>query len=268
LLDKFEEMFKIVRQKLLTEGRASLGDVRANPKGEVSKQFDLLAEEAAVDFVHMNIPGAVVYGEEKGFSRDASAADWVLVIDPVDGSTNFKRGIEACGFSVAAFPAKRPIQPKNAEFALVGNVFTGSVWKASRGKGAFCNGKKCAPSGVSRLSDAMVMIDLDFKDKARLSRILPIARQAGHVRRLGACTMELTPVASGGADAYVDVRGNLTPENFLGSYLIIHEAGGVITDGHGSDFPEMPDLTVPHTVVAAGTKELHREILGLLDWSV
>ncbi|MDP2973901.1 MAG: inositol monophosphatase, partial [Candidatus Diapherotrites archaeon] len=72
-------------------------------------------------------------------------------------------------------------------------------------------------------------------------------------------------VASAGFDAHVDVRDKLTPENFMAAYLIIKEAGGVLTDAFGKELPETGDLKKPFNIVASGNIGLHRQIIELLE---
>jgi myo-inositol-1(or 4)-monophosphatase len=71
-------------------------------------------------------------------------------------------------------------------------------------------------------------------------------------------------VASGGVDAYVDVRGMLTPENFMGGALVIEEAGGVVSDAWGRPLPAFEKMTDGFMLVASATPELHREVLAAL----
>lgn len=71
-------------------------------------------------------------------------------------------------------------------------------------------------------------------------------------------------VTDGGIDAYVDVRGHLTPENFMAGALVIEEAGGVVTDARGDALRLFRSMTEGYLLVASATKALHEEVLDAL----
>ncbi len=278
MLDVFEETFHKVRKYLMTEGKEHKQDVAENPKGDISKVFDLKAEEIIINSLKEahekgRVPALHLLTEERGEVPIGENPEYNIVIDPVDGSTNYKHNQEGVGFTIAAIPANEEVSPKNVKYAFTGSVTSGDTWSAEKGKGAWYNGKKIdKPSQVKEIGKAIINIDPDFrlaydgKHKERVHRIVPIIQDAGWIRRIGSCALELSHVASGNLDAHVDVRDALTPENFMASYLIIHEAGGIMTDGHGKDFGEMRDITKKFTVVAAGNKELHEKIIRHIKW--
>lgn len=267
MLGKLEEMFRLVRKSLLAE-KAKLGrEMRVNPKGDTSYRFDLRAEELAVDYCKKNLRFPVrILSEESGeILTKAGTPKYTLVIDPVDGSTNFKRGIELSGFSVAVLSASKPLAVQNVLFGLVGNLFTGSIVKAEKGKGATVNGDKATTSNVIELRKALVNIDLDFDEMRKNSRVLPIMHKVFQMRRIGSGSIELALVATGGFDAHIDVRDKLTPENFMAGYLLIREAGGIFTDPYGEELPEIESFTKPFNIVASGNMILHKQIIELLQ---
>jgi fructose-1,6-bisphosphatase/inositol monophosphatase family enzyme len=178
-----------------------------------------------------------------------------MVLDPVDGSDNFARGITPVGMTIALIPAGLPIAVGAVQFALVGDLYTGGTWSAARGRGASCNGRPIRTRSVSRLEEALLSCELNhFAVPALLSDVLS---RAHGVRASGCATAVLAMVADGRLDAHLDVRGRLTPENFLGPSLILTEAGGVITTPQGNPLPEVFSLTERHSILAAATLELH-----------
>ncbi len=267
MLRAFEQMFKAVRRYLLTDGRRNVGIIKKNVKGDISREFDLKAEETAINFCkrEFGFPIKILTEERGEVLTKKGKPKYVFVIDPVDGSNNFLHGIEASSFSIAAVPAEQPLTPQNVRFGLIGNIFTGSISKAEQGKGATLNGKKISASKVKQVGKALVNIDLDFDGREKIARVLPLMKRVHQMRRLGSASTELSLVASGGFDAHVDVRDKLTPENFMAAYLIIREAGGVLTDAKGKELPEVHDLKKPFNIVASGNIELHKKIIGLLE---
>ncbi len=278
------EMFETVRAYLLGSGRAASarGTVSTNPKGEATRAFDAEAERLALAVAERRLGAFRAFSEEQGeVAIGREQARWTLVIDPCDGSNNFRRGVRATGFAAAVLPAGAPLDPRLVEYAACGDVFTGSLYTAVRGQGAQLDGQPCRASEISDLRHAMVSINI-----GRIHRLgaalpphsprqdddgeLPMPEDAlrlmsaiSTARRIGATVLDLCYVAQGAFDAYVDVRGRLTAENFMAPALIIEEAGGIFSDAAGRPLGPV-DFTAPHNVVAAGNAALHAHILAAL----
>lgn len=263
-----EGMFEAVRAFLLGEGRAARRGVATNPKGQETLGFDAGAEDAVVVFCRTRVPLPVrLLSEERGeipIRADLGPPEFTLIVDPVDGSENFKRGIELTCFSVAVLPVEAPLAPAGVVAGLVGNVFTGTVQTAVRGRGAFSGGRRLRTSGVSHLARAMVALECEFDRPGFAGRVEDLMRAAGHTRFLGSSVAVQMGVAEGGIDAYMDVRGTLTPENFMAGALVIEEAGGVVSDARGHPVPAFEKMTDGFLFVASATPELHREVLAAL----
>jgi myo-inositol-1(or 4)-monophosphatase len=263
-----EGMFEAVRAFLLGKGRMARSAVGTNPKGQEMWAFDAGAEDVVVEFCRTHVPCSLrLLSEERGeipIRADLGAPEFTLIVDPVDGSENFKRGIELTCFSVAVLPVEAPLAPAGVVAGLVGNVFTGTVQTAVRGRGAFSGGRRLRTSGVSRLARAMVALECEFDRPGFAGRVEDLMRAAGHTRFLGSSVAVQMGVAEGGIDAYVDVRGTLTPENFMAGALIIEEAGGVVSDARGRPLPAFEKMTDGFMFVASATAELHREVLAAL----
>jgi len=183
-------------------------------------------------------------------------------LDPVDGSDNFARGIAPVGTAVALIPHSCPISVESVQYALVGNLVTGQICTAERGNGAFCNGKQIRTGPCNVLKSAMISCEMNhFAVRAPLANVLSRARG---VRSLGCATRAITLVASGSLDAHLDLRGRLTPENFLAPSLILTEAGGTISGPEGEPIPEVTDLTQRFSIVASGSPELQAVLVQQL----
>jgi myo-inositol-1(or 4)-monophosphatase len=260
-------MFEIAREFLLGEGASRLGVLRQNCKGDVTKEFDYLAEQRILEYCARAIAEPVrLLTEERGEVRTRPGpAAWTLIVDPVDGSENFARGNEDSCVSLALLRGEETPEPREVVAALVGNIFTGTRFEAARGEGARRNGRPIRTSGRTRLAGALVAVDFNFQGAATVSRIHPLLEAIGDARRFGSAAKEFAVVADGGADAYVDVRETLTPENYMAAYLIVAEAGGVISDRFGTPLAPIGSLTQGQSIVAAATPSLHAAILGRLN---
>jgi len=267
MLHHLQAMFSQVRTFLLEEGMRRKEAVRFNPKGEVTREFDFFAEEKVIEYCRREFPFPVrVLTEEQGEVRTCEGEPYfTLMVDPVDGSENFLRGAELCCFSVAMIPGGGVVHPEVVEIALVGEIFGGSAFYAEKGKGAFRDGEALRPSTMEDLFHAIIGCDFNFSDKGKIRRVHRLLERVRDMRRLGTAAGELAMVAAGWLDAHVDVRDQLTPENFIAAYLIIKEAGGIITGMKGEPLPPIESMTHGYSLIASGNSRLHSRILQTLN---
>jgi myo-inositol-1(or 4)-monophosphatase len=268
-------MFDAVRAYLLGEGRnqTAHGTVSTNPKGELTRRFDAEAERIAIEVAREGIGAFAIHSEEAGYVRIGGDPLWTLVLDPCDGSNNFRRGVRSVGFAVAALPPGAPLDPDFVEYALCGDIFTGTVYSAAAGQGATVDGQPCQASRIGEPRHAMIGINLGqdgptgqraAEERHFLSaRLWTLLQQASTVRRTGATVLDLCYVAEGAYDAYVDVRRRLTPENFMAPALVIREAGGILTGEHGGPLGAV-EFTHPYSIIASGSMRLQRALLDAL----
>jgi myo-inositol-1(or 4)-monophosphatase len=259
-------MFETARDYLLTEGMSRLRFVQHNLKGDVTKEFDFQAEARIIDYCARELAEPVrILTEERGEVRTRPGpAAWTLIVDPVDGSENFARGNAYSSVSLALLPGEVVPHPEAVTHALVGRIFDGTRFEATRGGGACRNGEAMRPAEVSRLADAVIGIDFYFADPAAVGRLDGLLRSAKDARRFGTAAGELAMVGCGGLDGYVDVRDSLTPENYMAAVLVVREAGGIVTDRFGQPLLPVTSMVQGQSIVAACTPALHGEILEIL----
>ena len=235
-----------------------------NAKGDIVKWFDLAADEAVCDYLKEHFPSPVVHLSEEGSPREFGTGqpEFSVVLDPVDGSDNFARGIAPVGTAIALIPYSSPISVDTVQHALVGNLLTGQLYTAERGNGALCDGRKIRAGTCDVLKSAMISCEMNhFAARAPLADLL--SHCAG-VRTFGCATVAITLVASGSLDAHLDLRGRLTPENFLAPSLILTEAGGPISGPEGEPIPDITGLTQRFSIIASGSPELHTVLVQQL----
>ena len=171
-----------------------------------------------------------VLSEESGL--DDTGSDLVVVIDPVDGSTNASRGIPWYAASLCAVDDHGP------RASVVVNLATGTRYAAVRNQGATCDGRPIAPSPVRDVSDAVLVLNgyprrhLGWKQ----------------YRAMGATALDLCSVAAGMTDGTVDCSNDqLGPWDFLGAMLVLTEAGARIGDVEGRPLVRARPCGAPHT---------------------
>jgi fructose-1,6-bisphosphatase/inositol monophosphatase family enzyme len=290
MLNHLEKMFAAVRQYVWSEGYQQKKILGKNPKvKDVSAQFDIGAENAAIEYCRKNkLPVKILTEEQGEVNLVSGQPEYLFIFDPVDGSTNFKKGIEGSAFCVAVLPYQKNslINPAEVKYALIGSLVSGGICKGEKNKGAYYKGpftgfieKPARGTLNEELNTACIEIDLDFaldessalldsEKGSKISRIIPLiypARKIKHIRRNGSAAMGLMGVSTGAIDSYIDARDISTPENWIGAYLLIKEAGGEFTDIKGNELKEVKDMLTPYSYVATGNKVLHSKILKLLN---
>jgi myo-inositol-1(or 4)-monophosphatase len=230
----FVAMFEAVRACLLGSGRdtTAFEQVATNPKGEATRGFDAEAERIALEVAKRELGSFHALSEEAGQIVIGYEPQWTVVLDPCDGSNNFRRGIRSVGFAVAALPVGAPLDPDNVAYAICGDIFTGTLYSAARGQGTTLDARPCHTSSVDALRRAMLGVNIGrarsplapAPDEATIGlftrQLWHVISNASTIRRTGATVLDLCYVAQGAYDAYVDLRERLTPENFLAPSLI------------------------------------------------
>lgn len=283
MLPHLENIFQDVRKYLLGHGYRKTSIVGTNIKSnDVSSEFDIGAEKIAIDYCRKHNLPVEIWSEETGKTAVCDKPEFLLIIDPCDGSTNFKSWIEGSAFSVACMPFGNS-NPASVRYALIGSIISGAVIKAERGKGTFYKGPfsgfneiNVSTSTNTDIYRSKVEIDLDFglneasgetRNKELMKRVDKLMRTGiKNIRRNGSAALGLSYIATGSLDSFVDVRDISTPENWMAAYLLITEAGGVFTDAFGNRMGNV-DFTKPYSYVASGNEKIHKAILERLDMS-
>ena len=183
-------------------------------------------------------------------------------MDPLDGSSNFARGIPFYCTSVAM------VEGDSLDDIMVGvvrDLVSGDVYSAVRGKGARKNGRPIRTSAKTELSKAVVGIDLSKGGRRTVARMAPLLAAVGRQVHFGANALELCFVAEGRTDAFVDLRGRIRVTDLAGAYLIAAEAGAAISGERGEELSATFDLSHRLSFIASGNAAMHREILEVLE---
>ncbi len=203
---------------------------------------DLVADGVALEL--LEAAGFGVLSEESGIHHPERPI--MVVIDPVDGSTNASRNLPWWATSLCAIDARGPVA------SVVVNQATGASFDAVREGGARCDGVPIAPSGATSLSHSILA------SNGYPGRYIGWAQ----FRCLGAAALDLCAVACGQLDVFIDCgETSLAPWDYLGGMLICREAGAFVTEAFGRDL-----VVVEHgprrTVVAAATGDLLGEAVA------
>jgi myo-inositol-1(or 4)-monophosphatase len=264
MLELLEQLFRQVRAYTQAE-RYDRKQVYSQSDAHVTMQFDRDAEDMIINGLTESGTGFEIISEERPTFSTMDNPQYRIVIDPIDGSTNVKRGIMTAAVALAVLPIEAPVTPENVQWALVGELFSGTVYEAQKGGGAFRNGRRCQVSNISTMKDCVAGLNLDGHNSDTLRTLLTESPRLGIVRRSGSSAIDSVYVASGTYDAYIDVGEELTGESFLASAHIVLEAGGIVTDYQGKPIRPITSLTDKYSLVIASNKKLHQEILNRIN---
>jgi myo-inositol-1(or 4)-monophosphatase len=206
------------------------------------------------------VPGLRIVSEEAGEIGD-SRASMVAVIDPLDGSSNFSRGIPFYCTSVAIVEGKTI---DKARVGLVRNLVNGDVYYAEKGMGARKNGAPIGTSGVVSLEEAVASVDISRTRPGIFVSLTPLLTDVKRQVHFGANALELCLLAEGKTDAFVDIRGAMRIVDLAAAYLIAKEAGAVVTRPDGGPLRVPLDLKERFSYVASGNGQLHERVLERL----
>ena len=254
-----KELIKIIKKagKILKKGFYSKKEVNFKAKKDLVTKYDLAVEEFlkkefSKKFKEFNIIAEESNNSDIEFNNS-------IIIDPIDGTTNFVNGVPHCAISVGVYRDKKPY------IGVVYNPILDELYFAKHKKGAFLNGKKIAVSSENSLQKSLLATGFPYssgentKDlKDVIKKIESILPHCQDLRRLGSASIDLCLVASGVYEGYYEM--NLKPWDVSAGVIILSEAGGKITNIGGTSF----DMFKDKYIVASNSK-IHKELLDILD---
>lgn len=217
-------------------------------------EADLSSQRLITEELSRLFPNIPVVGEE-GETVTLWQATSYFLVDPLDGTLNFLRGIPFFAVSIALVWKGTPV------VGVVHAPVLGETFYAARGGGTFLNGNRLRRQKEKPVRDSIAVTGWPYNPSlmswARQSISL-VQREVHEVRILGACSLEMCYVAAGFVDVYWEI--GLCPWDLAAGWVIVKEAGGVVTDVDGSAFNLLSGR-----VLAASNKVLHRKIVHILE---
>lgn len=272
------------------EGREHAG---GGAGGDVTFAIDERAEARMEEFLAERAPEVAFYSEDRGLVMPGSDPEWVLVVDPIDGTRPAMAGLESACVSIAAarFGDGAPVLA-DVEVGCVVEIKSNARFVAVRGHGVEPAPRLGHTTEISRM-----LWTYGFRGRpvvgvaTVLEELIDSSSVAGGTFDLGSAAFDMTRVHTGQMDAYVEpgpriideVAGmraefervgggavlNNSPYDIAASVLILLEGGATVTDARGRPLADRPLLGSGHefqiSCVAASNADLHREIVAALD---
>ena len=217
-------------------------------------EVDHAAEAAIIDTLLGAYPGHGILAEESGRARGARDSDYVWIIDPLDGTTNFIHGFPVYAVSIAlAFKGQ-------VQQAVVYDPARNDLFYASKGRGAFLNDKRLRVSKRIRMADCLIGTGFPFRKGDNFQRYLrmfeAVMQNCAGLRRPGAAALDLCYVAAGYTDGFFET--GLSPWDIAAGSLLVTEAGGLV-----GNFTGDADYLYQREVVA-GNPKIYAQLVTLL----
>mgnify|MGYP006159374085 FL=1 len=228
--------------------------VTAKSHNDFVTEVDQAAEDAIIATILEAYPGHGILAEESGRSHGAKNSEYVWIIDPLDGTTNFIHGFPVYAVSIAlAFRGQ-------LQQAVVYDPTRNDLFYASKGKGAYLNDRRIRVSKRTRMLECLIGTGFPFRKGDNFQRYLKMFEevmvQCAGVRRPGAASLDLCYVAAGYYDGFFET--GLSPWDVAAGALIITEAGGLV-----GNFTGEPDFLYQREVVA-GNPRIYGQLVKTL----
>jgi myo-inositol-1(or 4)-monophosphatase len=214
-------------------------------------EVDRAAEQTIIQTLLDAYPDHAILAEESGAQGES---DFVWIIDPLDGTTNFLHGFPQFSVSIA-------LQHKGIiTQAVIYDPTRNELFTATRGRGAFLNDKRIRVSKRIHLADSLIGTGFPYTNFEHMDAYIGIFKdlmqQTSGLRRPGSAALDLAWMAAGRYDGFFET--GLKAWDIAAGTLIITEAGGLVSDLHGSD----TFLKTGH--ICAGSGEIHPKLLQVI----
>ena len=190
-------------------------------------EVDREAEAAIIRVISETYPGHSILAEESGASGNS---EYVWIIDPLDGTTNFLHGFPHYAVSIAL--SHKGVLSQ----AVIYDPVRNELFTASRGRGAYLNDHRMRVGKRSKLQGCLLGTGFPFKEFSVIDTYLAmfkdLAQKTSGIRRAGAATLDLAHVAAGRLDGFWEF--GLAPWDMAAGSLLITEAGGLVGDFQGN----------------------------------
>jgi myo-inositol-1(or 4)-monophosphatase len=241
---------------IINRASLDLDLLKINTKGpnDFVSEVDQAAEQAIIETLLAAYPGHGILAEESGRAHGAKDSDYVWIIDPLDGTTNFLHGFPVYAVSIAL------VYRGQVQQAVVYDPTRNDMFYASKGRGSFLNDKRLRASKRTRLSDALIGTGFPFRKGDNFKRYVQmfeeVMQHCAGLRRPGAAALDLCYVAAGWYDGFFET--GLSPWDIAAGSLIITEAGGLI-----GNFTGEADYLYQREVVA-GNPKVYAQLVQIL----
>jgi myo-inositol-1(or 4)-monophosphatase len=239
---------------LILRSSDNIGQLNIDQKGknDYASEVDRAAEREIINIIRTAYPDHGILAEESGLHK---GNDFVWVIDPLDGTTNFLHGFPQYAVSIALKYRNR------LEVAVIYDPLRDELFTAKRGGGAMLNSRRLRVTNQTSMKGALIGTGFPFKTDLHLDAYIgmfkAITTEAAGIRRAGAAALDLAYVAAGRLDGFWEI--GIMEWDMAAGILLIKEAGGVVTDF------SFNDNYLASGNVIAGSPKMHQMLYQLIE---
>jgi myo-inositol-1(or 4)-monophosphatase len=239
---------------LILRSADKVGQLHIDQKGrnDYASEVDRMAEREIINILKTAYPDHAILAEESGAQE---GNDYVWIIDPLDGTTNFLHGFPQYAVSIA-------LKHKGKlEVGVIYDPLRDELFTAKRGGGAMLNNRKLRVTQPNSLKGALLGTGFPFKTDQHLDAYTGMFRslttECAGIRRAGAAALDLAYVAAGRLDGFWEI--GVMEWDIAAGVLLIKEAGGVVTDF------SFNDNYLESGNVIAGSPKMHQLMYALIE---
>ena len=237
LIDKIQELARKEGNLMLNARHMHIEEKEGI--GNVVTEYDKKIQQDLKQELLKLIPDSNFVGEENNDIESIKKDGYTFIVDPIDGTYNFSRGLHMSMISIAL------LKDSKQYMAVCYNPYIDEMYYAIDGKGAYLNNKRIHVSN-KELNDGIVFIGSSpyYKDKRKksLEILTNFANNSLDFRRSGAAAIELCNIAKGSAELFLELH--IKPWDYAAATLIVKEAGGIISDINGNELQFEKDSSV------------------------
>lgn len=254
-----KDLIKIIKKagKILKEGFYTDKDITFKAKKDLVTQFDVAVEKYLKKKFTKRFKNFNIIAEE---SDNANIEfNNSIIIDPIDGTTNFVNGVPHTAISVGVYKNKKPY------LAVVYNPILDELYTAKIGRGAYLNGKELKVSLEDNFQKSLLATGFPYTSGTdendlyevvkKIKDVLPLCQD---LRRLGSASLDLCYVARGTYEGYYEM--NLKAWDVSAGVLILTEAGGIVSNISGGEYNLFEDK-----YLVASNGKIHNEFIKNLN---
>jgi len=226
-------------------GTISKEEITQKSISDYVTEVDIHSEKLIVECIKKQFPTHQIMSEES--SNDYKKAEYLWIVDPLDGTTNFIHGFPVFAISIALMYKGELV------LGVVHDPIKNETFYAEKGSGAFLNEQKIKVSSIKEPALSLIATGFPFRHKQYIETYIKIFREllysVSDLRRAGAAAIDLAYVACGRVDGFFEFA--LSPWDIAAGVILIKEAGGVVSDFKGEN-----DYLKTGNIIA-GNREIH-----------
>ena len=241
---------------IINRAALDIESVRVSQKkaNDFVTEVDHAAEKVIIETLLAAYPGHGIWAEESGREHGAQDSEFVWIIDPLDGTTNFIHGLPVYCVSIAL-----AVKGK-VEQAVIYDPTRNDLFTATKGRGAFLNDRRIRVSKRTQLKESLISTGFPYRAGDNFNQYLSmmgdVMQRTAGLRRPGAAALDLAYVAAGFTEGFFET--GLQPWDVAAGSLLVTEAGGLVGNFTGeADFLEQQECV-------AGSPKVYGQLVNLL----